>query len=140
MKRQGRLGKPKHEPQRKGNSRDSPFTSKFFVILSICGHGRTLFTTHFPPFLNLSQLYPLSILSFIQTVNLMSCGRSRDVFFSLSYSHSLSLKKYAVKRADYWMALKLLFGPLISQSTSLCLFHSCILFWPLTQPLPSLFI
>lgn len=61
----------------------------FFVILTICGHGGTLFTARIPPFLSLSQVTSFSIPSFMRTVNLLSCGRSRAVFFSPSYSLGL---------------------------------------------------
>lgn len=61
--------------------------------------------------------------------------------FLLSLLFSLSLTKYTVKRVDYWMALKLLFCLLISQSTSLSLHHSSFIFGlSLTRPLPPLFI
>lgn len=70
----------------------------FFLIQSICGPGGTLFATRIPPFLYLPRLSPPSILSFIQTVNLLSCGRRGAVFPSPSHSSAL-LEKVCCERS-----------------------------------------
>lgn len=99
-----------------------------FLSLSICGHRGTLFSTRIPPSLLLYQLSPLSIVLFIQTVSVCCLVEGAELFSSLSPILVVSLRKYAMKRADYWKALKLRFCLLISPSSSLPCFHSCFFF------------
>lgn len=127
---------------RKCNTTETLHPRPFFLILWICGHGRTLFTTLMPPFLYFSQLSPVSILFHTDCQFAVLWQAQRCFLFSLS----LSLRKSAVKRADYWMALKLLFCPLTTQSTSPSLIHFFFFFLhflaslSLTYTLPLLFI
>lgn len=81
--------------------------------------------------LSLLQISPFYILPSIQAVNLLSWG-SRAVFFSLSIL--LVLRKYAVKRADYYMALQ---APSLSLdlSISLTLSPSFLLYFPVSLSL-----
>lgn len=81
---------------------------------------------HCSPPVFLSLRLPFSALSFIHSANLLSCGGSGAVFSAPFYSLPLSLKN-AVKRVDYWMALKLL-SVSWSPPVYLSLFHSCFYF------------
>lgn len=65
----------------------------------------------------------LSSPSFCLSYKLSNCRlvEGAEPLPSLAPILSVSLRKYAVKRADYWMALKLLFCLLISPSTLLSL-------------------
>lgn len=82
--------------------------------------------------LSLLQISPFYILPSIQAVNLLSWG-SRAVFFSLSIL-LVFLRKYAVKRADYYMALQ---APSLSLdlSISLTLSPSFLLYFPVSLSL-----
>lgn len=82
--------------------------------------------------LSLLQISPFYIPPSIQAVNLLSWG-SRAVFFSLSIL-LVFLRKYAVKRADYYMALQAA-SLSLDLAISLTLSPSFLLYFPLSLSL-----
>lgn len=144
------LEKTRIPPQRKGKRKASkfntqaeicPFTSIFFCYSVNLWSWRDI--VHYPySFLSLPPSPSSLLFLFCLSYELSICGlvERAELFSPLSPILLVSLRKYAVKRADYWMALKLLSCLLISPSTLLSTFHSCFIFWPLSHTCLSSFI
>lgn len=138
----GKLRQPQKKEKRKtGKHTPVKICSFQLNFLSLCqfvvteGHCSVL--VFLPLSFSTSPLLFLLCLSYKLSVCCLVEGA--ESFSSLSPILAVSLRKYAMKRADYWMALKLWFCLLISPSSSLSRFHSCF-FFGLSHTHPSLFI
>lgn len=115
-----------------------PFTSIFLLLCQFVvmeGHCSLVVFLHF--YTSPGSLLFLFCLSYELSMCCLVEGAERFSF--LSPILSVSLRKYAVKRADYWMALKLLFCLQISQSTSFSLAFILASFFGLSLTPPSPF-